>query len=393
VEILGINSTQGGFHGSVHRFEDQTGRWYGVEVEGLHRGAFGDAHLMTQEALAAWLAVFGYYNVSPMDENFINIFGHGNRGMAGAWREHGEARSLDPSMTEWLLRYVDNTQELSDEQRAWIRRRAGTHEHEIWAKQRFIEELNIDYYTAIWEFYQHPLPNDPVIREEVIQMLRMNELNFNDVVYLFGTDEQRQQWLPSDFTLPTFAQRFVGLSGSNRNSLPPHIDWTPQRGVFRIDPTQPPAPAVVPVFAPIRTPITATPTTARVALNSLNGEELDFVAFNINGHNFFRVRDIAYALSDTPARFGIAWDSDTSTIILSSGVAYASGGGATATATSNSPRTANPSSVNFSINGRSATLTTYNIDGTNFVRLRDLATALDTFDVQFIDGTIVIIPN
>jgi hypothetical protein len=130
-----------------------------------------------------------------------------------------------------------------------------------------------------------------------------------------------------------------------------------------------------------------------VTLGSVTGRELNFEAFNIRGNNFFRVRDVAYALSNTPARFGVAWDSATSTIVLTTGTAYASASGMAAPPASPIPRTAYPTTVNFMIDGSRVSLDTYNIGGNNFVRLRDLAAALGTFDVQFIDGTVVIFPG
>jgi hypothetical protein len=50
--------------------------------------------------------------------------------------------------------------------------------------------------------------------------------------------------------------------------------------------------------------VTATPTSATVFID---GVAVDFTAFNIDGRNYFMLRDVAYALSGTPAQFDVEW--------------------------------------------------------------------------------------
>ena len=58
----------------------------------------------------------------------------------------------------------------------------------------------------------------------------------------------------------------------------------------------------------------ATPTTARVFLD---GEEIKLTAYNINGNNFFRLRDLMKELD-----IGVTWDGETSTIGIDTSKPY-----------------------------------------------------------------------
>jgi hypothetical protein len=59
---------------------------------------------------------------------------------------------------------------------------------------------------------------------------------------------------------------------------------------------------------------TATPTTAKVLLN---GKEVAFTAYNIDGNNYFKLRDIGAAFD-----FGVDWDGAKNTIVIDTGNSY-----------------------------------------------------------------------
>jgi hypothetical protein len=50
---------------------------------------------------------------------------------------------------------------------------------------------------------------------------------------------------------------------------------------------------------------TAKPTTANVLVN---GIAVKFEAYNIGGNNYFKLRDLAMALSGTGKQFDVSWD-------------------------------------------------------------------------------------
>ena len=64
------------------------------------------------------------------------------------------------------------------------------------------------------------------------------------------------------------------------------------------------------VFALIPTVAYAQPVTAQSSSHivKLDDERITPTSFNIGGNNFFMLRDVAYALSGTPAQFEVTWD-------------------------------------------------------------------------------------
>lgn len=113
----------------------------------------------------------------------------------------------------------------------------------------------------------------------------------------------------------------------------------------------------------------------------VDNEPVPFRAFNIADSNFFMLRDIAFALSGTPAQFDVTWDGTRGAINLVTGRPYTVVGGEMAPGGGGSV-TAVPSTAAVYIDGRRANLRAYNIDNNNFFMLRDLGTALD-FGVEW----------
>ncbi|NLX64807.1 MAG: copper amine oxidase N-terminal domain-containing protein [Clostridiaceae bacterium] len=116
-------------------------------------------------------------------------------------------------------------------------------------------------------------------------------------------------------------------------------------------------------------------------------------AYNGNGYNYFKLRDIAYLLLGTPAQFSVEYDSYSRAIILTSGDEYIPVGDelmgksapdSSATITNNL----------IIINGKRYVLKAYMIGGYNYFMLRDIASMLD-FDVDWdsATGNIIIEPE
>ena len=107
----------------------------------------------------------------------------------------------------------------------------------------------------------------------------------------------------------------------------------------------------------------------------VNGESVEFDAYNIAGNNYFKLRDLAYALNGTNKQFEVGWDGEANAITLTSGEAYTPVGGEMLAGSDS--RTAIPSAVRIYLDGREINMTAYNIAGNNYFKLRDLGQAID----------------
>ena len=122
-------------------------------------------------------------------------------------------------------------------------------------------------------------------------------------------------------------------------------------------------------------PLDVNPTASTVYLN---GEAKAFEAYLIDGNNYFKLRDLAYVLNDTPKRFEVAFNSETMAITLTSGQPYTTVGGEMAQG-DGVPKEAIPTPSTIYLDGNVLNLVAYNIGGNNFFRLRDLMEAMDVY--------------
>lgn len=140
------------------------------------------------------------------------------------------------------------------------------------------------------------------------------------------------------------------------------------------------APSTVPVTPELPEAVTARPTGSTVLIN---GTGVSFEAYNINGSNYFKLRDLAQALRGTEKQFEVTWDASARAINLISNKAYTSVGGELAKG-DGTQKTARLNTSSIYMDGELISLTAYTINGNNFFRLRDLGVAFD-FDVSW-DG-------
>ncbi len=108
---------------------------------------------------------------------------------------------------------------------------------------------------------------------------------------------------------------------------------------------------------------------------TVNGEAKDTEVYNIDGYNYFQLRDIAALLNGTNSQFSVGYDEATRTVSVTTGEAYAPTGDELATGTDKSG-TAVKSSQTVMIDGEVADLAAYNLGGNNFFQLRELGKAL-----------------
>lgn len=121
------------------------------------------------------------------------------------------------------------------------------------------------------------------------------------------------------------------------------------------------------------TSVQAVPTSCKIYVN---GEVVSFDAYLINNNNYFKLRDIAYALNSTKKQFNVTWDSATDSINLVSNTSYTIVGGEMGTGKT-ATATGTPSSSAIYLDGSEVSLTAYLINSNNYFKLRDLGELFD----------------
>lgn len=119
---------------------------------------------------------------------------------------------------------------------------------------------------------------------------------------------------------------------------------------------------------------------------TVNGVPVNCEKYNIDGSNYFKLRDIAYLLQGSPCQFAVIWDAGSRTVSIISGLAYAPDGSELMVDGTDRSGTAVESSQKILLNGVSCDFSVYNIGGSNYFRLRDLGEALG-FTVDYIAET------
>ena len=122
----------------------------------------------------------------------------------------------------------------------------------------------------------------------------------------------------------------------------------------------------------------------------VNGAVIDFEAYNINDNNYFKLRDIAQAISGTQKQFEVGWNAASGAVSLTSGKPYTTIGGEM-NGGDGKDKTATKGSSNIIKDGEAISLTAYLINDNNYFKLRDLGQAFD-FEVAWdSDNDIIII--
>lgn len=143
------------------------------------------------------------------------------------------------------------------------------------------------------------------------------------------------------------------------------VDVRFQRTAAPETPTQP--------VVPVGQPAAAAPTNDKL---EVDGSAQSPAAYKINDYNYFKLRDLAALLNGTGRQFSVGYDSLTGAVTLTSGQPYTAAGSELA-GVPDGVRQAMVSTNVIYIDGVSVQLTAYNIDGYNYFKLRDLASALN----------------
>lgn len=135
--------------------------------------------------------------------------------------------------------------------------------------------------------------------------------------------------------------------------------------------------------------ITAKYTDSKVLIN---GKAVEFEAYNINGNNYFKLRDLAMALNGTEASFSVEWSEEDQCIIVELGTyaggvseAYVPVGGELQKGDGKDKVAYVSSQMLLApMDGGFPNFTAYNINGNNYFKLRDIGELFE-FEVDW-DG-------
>ncbi|MDR3277948.1 MAG: leucine-rich repeat domain-containing protein, partial [Oscillospiraceae bacterium] len=117
----------------------------------------------------------------------------------------------------------------------------------------------------------------------------------------------------------------------------------------------------------------AKPTSSTVLIN---GEKVPFGAYNISDSNYFKLRDLAFALNGTEKQFSVEYDEAANVITLTSGAAYTPVGGEMQGAGTGA-KAPYPTGSKVTLDGKEVGFTAYAIAGNNYFKLRDIGVAFD----------------
>ncbi|MCI8537949.1 MAG: hypothetical protein HFF18_04705 [Oscillospiraceae bacterium] len=102
----------------------------------------------------------------------------------------------------------------------------------------------------------------------------------------------------------------------------------------------------------------------------LNDHSAYITGFNINGNNYFRIRDLAKSLNGTSASFEVTWNASANQVELLTGQPYT--GEAESSYVYGASQVV-PSTAQLMIDGQTVDVAAYNIAGNNYYKLRDLS--------------------
>lgn len=105
-----------------------------------------------------------------------------------------------------------------------------------------------------------------------------------------------------------------------------------------------------------------------------DGAETQVEAYNVDGQNYLKLRDVASALTESDLKFDIAYEAGTASLLP--GQAYTAVGGECTAGTVPAQEALVKTNTQFELDGKTVSMDAYNIGGSNFCKLSDLFKAL-----------------
>ena len=115
----------------------------------------------------------------------------------------------------------------------------------------------------------------------------------------------------------------------------------------------------------------------------VNGEKVTVTGYTVNDSNYFKVRDIAMILRNTPSKFNVSWDGNLNAIMIDTHSDYAAIGGELSSEIEQDMNVVENNTPIY-VDGRRTAITAYNINGSSYFKIRDIADAAG-FEIQW-DG-------
>ncbi|MCD8390987.1 MAG: copper amine oxidase N-terminal domain-containing protein [Firmicutes bacterium] len=120
----------------------------------------------------------------------------------------------------------------------------------------------------------------------------------------------------------------------------------------------------------------------------VNGTTWDVSGYSVNNSNYYNIRDIAMILRNTGACFNVDWDSSLNAVAITTLTKYVIIGGELEGTLTNA-QDIQENTAPIYVDGQLVELAAYNIDGSNYFQIRDLADIIG-FTVDW-DGESVLI--
>ena len=117
---------------------------------------------------------------------------------------------------------------------------------------------------------------------------------------------------------------------------------------------------------------------ARTTSNIMvNNKKVDLEAYTINNNTYFKLRDLAYIINGTEKQFNVEWDDVNRAISILSNIPYRIQGNELGLSSKNTNQEAVISESKIYMDGTEVSLSAYNIKGSTYFKLRDLAEKLN----------------
>lgn len=115
----------------------------------------------------------------------------------------------------------------------------------------------------------------------------------------------------------------------------------------------------------------------------VNGERVTVTGYTVNDSNYFKVRDIAMLLRNTPSKFNVSWDGNLNAIMIDTHKDYVAIGGELSSEIEQDMNVLENNTPIY-VDGHRTAITAYNINGSSYFKIRDIADATG-FEIQW-DG-------